>query len=142
MVCQFLLQGIFPTQVLNPGLLHGRQIPYHLSHQGSPQANSLLIFHSFNVQLLPECFLYNYCQGFPGSSDGKESACHAGDLGSSPGLGKSPGVVHGNPLQYSCLGNPHGQRCLAGYSPWDCKESDMTEQLSAAHISALIYNHH
>ena len=34
------------------------------------------------------------------------------------------------PLQYSCLENPHGQRCLAGYSPWDYKESDMTEWLS------------
>ena len=33
-------------------------------------------------------------------------------------------------LQYSCLENPHGQRSLAGYSPWGCKESDTTEQLS------------
>ena len=43
--------------------------------------------------------------GFPGGSDGKESACNAGDLGSVPGLGRSPGGGHGNPLQYSCLGN-------------------------------------
>ena len=42
----------------------------------------------------------------PGGSDGKESACKAGDLGSSPGLGKSPGEGNGNPLQYSCLQNP------------------------------------
>ena len=41
-----------------------------------------------------------------------------GDLGSIPGLGKSPGGGHGNPLQYSCLENPHGQKSLAGYSPW------------------------
>ena len=39
----------------------------------------------------------------------------------------------GNPLQYSCLENPHGQRSLMGYSPWDHKELDTTEQLSAAH---------
>ena len=39
----------------------------------------------------------------------------------------SPGGVHGNPLQYSCLENPHGQRSLAGYSPWGHKESDATE---------------
>ena len=39
--------------------------------------------------------------GFPGGSDGKESACNAGDLGSIPGLGISPGEGHGNPLQYS-----------------------------------------
>ena len=43
---------------------------------------------------------------FPGGSDGKESACNAGDLGSTPGLGRAPGEVNGNPLQYSCLENP------------------------------------
>ena len=44
--------------------------------------------------------------GFPGGSDGKESACNAGDLGLIPGLRRSPGGRHGNPLQYSCLENP------------------------------------
>ena len=43
--------------------------------------------------------------GFPGGSDGEKSACNAGDLGSIPGLGRSPGGGHGNPLQYSCLEN-------------------------------------
>ena len=43
--------------------------------------------------------------GFPGGSDGKESACNAGDLGSVPGLGRSPGEENGNPLQYSCQEN-------------------------------------
>ena len=43
--------------------------------------------------------------GFPGGSDGKESTCNAGDLGSIPGLGRSPGGGHGYPLQYSCLEN-------------------------------------
>ena len=43
---------------------------------------------------------------FPGSSNGKESACNAGDLGLIPGLGRSPGDGHGNPLQDSCLQNP------------------------------------
>ena len=60
--------------------------------------------------------------GFPGGSDGKEPACNMGDLGSIPGLGRSPGEGHGNPLRYSCLENPHGQRSLAGYSPWGHKE--------------------
>ena len=55
--------------------------------------------------------------GFPVGSDGKESACNAGDLGSILGLGRSPGEGHGNPLQCSCLENPHGQRSLGGYSP-------------------------
>ena len=43
---------------------------------------------------------------FPGGSDGKESTCNAGDPGSIPGLGGSPGEGNGNPLQYSCLENP------------------------------------
>jgi len=54
--------------------------------------------------------------GFPSGSDGKESACNVGDLGSIPGLGRSPGGRYGNPLQY-CLENPHGQRSLMGYHP-------------------------
>ena len=67
---------------------------------------------------------------FPSGSDGKVSACNVGDLSSIPGFGRSPGGGHGNPLQYSCLENPHGQRSLAGYSPWGLKELDTTEQLS------------
>ena len=63
---------------------------------------------------------------FPGSSAGKESACNVGDPNLIPGLGPSPRGGHGNPLQRSCLENPHGQRRLAGYSPWGCKESDTT----------------
>ena len=47
-------------------------------------------------------------------------------------LGRSPGGGHDNPLQYSCLENPHGQRSLAGFSPQGCKESDMTEWLRTA----------
>ena len=66
-------------------------------------------------------------KGFSGDSDGTEPTGNAGDLGSIPGLGRSPGGGHGNPLQYSCLENPHGQRSLAGYSPWRRKESDTNE---------------
>ena len=44
--------------------------------------------------------------GFPHGSDGKASACSTGDLGLTPGLGRSPGEGNGNPLQYSCLENP------------------------------------
>ena len=68
--------------------------------------------------------------GFPGDTDGKEYACNTGDLGSIPGLGRPPGRGHGNPLQYSCLENPHGQRSLVGYSPWGHEEWDTTERLS------------
>ena len=68
--------------------------------------------------------------GFSGDSVSKESTCNVGDLGSIPGLGRPPRGGHGNPLQYSCLENPQGQKSLAGYRPWDHKESDITEQLS------------
>jgi len=66
--------------------------------------------------------------GFSDGSDSKEFTCNAGDLGSIPELRRSPGGGgHDNPLQYSCLENPHGQRNLAGYSPWGCRELDTTE---------------
>ena len=64
-------------------------------------------------------------KGFPGGSAGKESACNVGDLGSIPGLGRSPGEGKGYPLQYSGLENSMDCRVH-----WGCKELDMTERLS------------
>ena len=66
---------------------------------------------------------------FSGGSDGKASAYNAGDLGSIPGSGRSPGEGNGNPLQYSCLENPMDRGSWLGYCPWGRKEVDMTEQL-------------
>ena len=60
--------------------------------------------------------------GFPGGSDGKESVYDVEDPGSIPEWRRSPGEGNGNPLQYSCLGDP-----MADYSPWGHKESDTTE---------------
>ena len=65
--------------------------------------------------------------GFPGVSESKESACKAGDLDLIAGLGRSPGEGHENPLHYSCLENPCGQRSLAGYSLLGHKELDMID---------------
>ena len=82
--------------------------------------------------------------GFPGGSDSKESAYNAGDLGLIPGLGRSPGEGHGNPLQYSCVEIPMDRGAwqaivhrvtkswtqLACYDSWGrSKESDTTERL-------------
>ena len=75
---------------------------------------SFLLVHSFHPFL--DC---------PGGSDGKESACNAGDLGLIPGPGRSSEEGNG-----SLLGESHGQRSLVGYSPWAHKESDMTQQLN------------
>ena len=58
-------------------------------------------------------------------------------MGSIPGSGKSPGVGNGNPPQYSCLENPHGERSLVGYSPWGRKESDTTEVTQHAWMLTL-----
>ena len=60
------------------------------------------------------------------------------DLGSIPELGRSPGGRHGNPLQYSCLENPQGQRSLVGYRPWGHKKSDTAEQLRHTQFSRSV----
>ena len=77
--------------------------------------------------------------GFPDGSEGKESACSVGDLGSIPGLGRTPVGGNDNPLQYSGLENSYGQRSLVGYSPWGGKESDTTERLSTQQQSYFAY---
>ena len=68
---------------------------------------SFLYIFQHHITLYPSRYK-SLCQwrGFPGGSDVKASACNAGDLGSVPGSGRSPGEGNGNPLQYSCLENP------------------------------------
>ena len=60
------------------------------------------------------------------------------DTGSISGLGRSPGGGHGNPLQYSCLENPQGQRSLAGYSPWGCRVRQDWNNLTHTHLEEHI----
>ena len=78
--CHILLQGIFSTQGSYPALMF--------------------------PALAGGFFTTSATYDFPRGSDGKESACDAGDQGSIPGLGSSSGEDKGNPLQYSCLENP------------------------------------
>ena len=125
--CHFLLQRIFLIQGSNPGLLHCRQTLCHLSHQGRLKgklglflmgramlSKSLIQFSidgrdcvpSLLFDLRPNYGGGNEDNGDPGGSDGKASVYNAGDLGLSPGLGRSPGEGNGNPLQCSCLENP------------------------------------
>ena len=63
-------------------------------------------------------------QGFPGGSEVKASACKAGDLGSTPGSGRSSGEGNGSPLQYSCLENPMDRGAWQATSPLGRKELD------------------
>ena len=64
---------------------------------------------------------------FPGGSNGKESACNAGDQGSIPELGRSPGEGNGNPLQYSCVENPMDGGAWWAVVHGVAKELDRTE---------------
>ena len=90
------------------------------------------------MSLLFNCCL-DWSLGFPYSSVGKESACNAGDLGSIPGCGRSPGEGNDNPLQYSCLGNPAARGAWRAIVPGVTKESDTTWRLynSKAELTTL-----
>ena len=63
----------------------------------------------------------------------KNQLANTGDLDLTSGWGRSPGGGNGNSLQYSCPGKSHRQRSLASYSPWGCKQSDMTEAIEHKH---------
>ena len=130
--CHVLLQGIFPTQGLNPGLLHCRQILYRLSHQGSPR--------------ILEWVAYPFSRGssWPGNQTGV--SCIAGRFFTSWATRetqilhyvsikhKGVKICHGwkawQPAPVFLPGEFHGQRSLVGNSPWSRKESDTTEQLT------------
>ena len=79
----------------------------------------------FNKQLIePKSFS---SMGFPGDSVVKNPPANAGDLGSTPGLGRSPGKGNGNPSRILAW-KSHGQRSLAGFSPWGHKELSTKQQ--------------
>ena len=101
------------------------------------QIFSVLIDFLFKADFLKQMFTFyivNYffplwLLAFPGGPEVKASAWNAGDVGSIPGSGRSPGEGNGNPLQYPWPGESHGGRSLVGYSPRVRKESDTTERL-------------
>ena len=130
-------------------------LSYPLSHHlqdhtqdigtGSRILNPNILTPDHNHPYIPLLPLFTICKlsktsDYQGSSlvaqifPGKGSAFYAGDLGSVPGSGRSPGEGNGNPLQYSCLENPMDGGTWLDYSPWGRKESDTTERLhSLAH---------
>ena len=107
---------------------YGLFVTYMDSFSQPPAFLVLRPHFTHDIKKIKSGWLLDFSPGL----DGKESSCNVGDLDSLPVLGRSPGGGHGNPLQYSCLENPHGQRSLVGYSPWDLKELDVTEQQSSS----------
>ena len=107
-----LLQGIFPTQGSNPGLLHRRQILYQLSFEGSLNLTTV-----------------GWLTGFPGGTNGKEPTCQCRrqETGFDPWVRKIPWRRAWQPTQVLLPGESHGQGGLVGYGPWGHKESDTTE---------------
>ena len=107
------LQGLFPTQGLNPGLSHCRRILYQVSHKGSPTNFVGEVNQIFKVRTVPQLPKVLWRMGFPGGDGGKEPACQCRrhrDMDWIAGSGRSPGGGNDNPLQYSCLGNPTVRR--------------------------------
>ena len=91
--------------------------------------------HNYNI-----FFLENFSgglQNFPGGSDGKVSACNVGDQGSITWVRKISWRRKWQPTQVFLLGKFHGGRSLVGYSPWGCKESNMTEWLHSLSLELL-----
>ena len=114
----------------------GRRILYHCATWEALLSAFIIMIvekeirsHLFSLRVLSSlnfvqpCF---YGQGFPGGSDGKESACNAGDPASIPGSGRYPREGNGYPLQYSCLENSVDRRAWWATVYGGCKESDVT----------------
>ena len=103
-----LLQGLFPTQGSVPGLSHRREILYCLIQQQSPFEYRVLLNSCFpgSARSVGKGIAsHSSFLGFPYGSAGKEPTCNAGDLGLTPGLGRSPGGEKSYPLQDSGLEN-------------------------------------
>ena len=133
--CHFLLQGIFPTQGSNPGLLHCRQIPYQLSCQGSPRILEWVAYPFSSGSSRPRKLYLE-----EGSHSGKESACQSRRRKRckfNPWVGKIPWSKKWHPTLVFLPRKFHGLRSLMDYSPWGCKKSDMTE-----HTQRQISNHY
>ena len=117
--------GMFPDQGSNPCTGKSWSGFFHTSAKTS-YSRSLNAEADKRIQLSyikPDI----YEGGFPGDSDGKESACHTGDTGLIPGSGRSPGGGKWQPTPVFWLGKSHGQGSLVGYSPKGHKGLDMTE---------------
>ena len=115
------------------------------SHRGRATIMNCSYLHRIFFSFLMFCLFmylllkYYWFMGFPGGASGKETAWNAGDKSLIPGMGRSAGEGNGNPLQYSCLEDPHGQRSLVGYSPWCRKELGTSHWVTEQACTQLAY---
>ena len=128
---QFVLLGFvqpscsFQPQIFRGGQVHPLCRPSQPQHPWHFSRLSLLAWSCPVLWGVLSCIPGLW--SFPAGSDGKESACNAGDSGSIPESGKFPGERDWLWTLVFLPGEFHGQRSLADYSPWGCKESDVTE---------------
>ena len=118
-----------PSFFMNCKLLVLSNITLYLNHLQHLLLPTWRYDRASKVVLVVKSLPANSRDCFPGGSEVKASAQNAGDPGSNPGLGRSPGEGNGNPLRQSCLENPMEGRSLVGYSSQGRKESDTTKRL-------------
>ena len=126
-VCVILaVQGTLKSLLQNHSskasiLWHSAFLIVQLSHPYMT-TGKIIALTRWTLLFLICCLAWSW--GFPGGSDSKESACNAGDPGSIPGLGRSPGEGNGNPLQNSGLENPVERQVwwatVHGVAQWGC----------------------
>ena len=97
---------LYSPHLLDPFLCDGHLGSFHVLAVVHSAAVDVEVHVSFQTMFFSGYIIFLWIYNFPRGSDGKESACSAGDLGAMPGLGRSLGEGNGNPLQYSCLENP------------------------------------
>ena len=127
------------TEILGREMFHGDSCKLPHKRRVPTKTRDLAFNELLNNELFSSaftCLIENYLESknitflcccssvFPGGPSGKESTCNAGDLGSIPGWGGSPGDRKGNPLQCSCLEDSMARGAWRACSPWGRKESD------------------
>ena len=128
----FLVLGVPPSRCLR------YVVARHPFSRGSSPTTTSSLFLWLQTLFKHIWFILCFMLGFPGGSDGKESSCNPGNLGSIPRSGRSPGEEYANPLQYSCLENPKDKGAWRA-TVHGVKESQT--RLSYHHFHTLCYMH-
>ena len=126
---QFMLGEGFVLLLFFPFLKTAQNVSLCILNKLHERKGKKRIYFRCKMEYTSNAAYSPFLWGFPGGSDGKVSACNAGDLGSIPGSGRFPWRRKWRPTPVFLPGEFHERRSLEGYSPWGCKESGTTEQL-------------